>query len=342
MLWTVGLEKTHESPLDSKEIKPVNPKGNQHRIIVRRTVAEIEAPILWLPDVKSWHIGKDPDAGKDWGQMKGMTEDEMIGWHHRPSGHEFEQTLGDTDGRGSLACCTLWTCKDGTWLSDWTATATTLGCLTTGGPHKELGTSTENPTGRIRQGQEEMPAHNTIQWCPRLLQDRVRFGWEMHVTPGRTLSQTKHGQTRWLARDNLETNPIYHKSWGCKTCGRTSLLHSLTLLPQPGSPCPIKFFVFPAHVFPQTIHFQVSDKSPLSGLGRGPPFCNSTTFLVWCLTTVRKQHVHVGLPDGSTGKESTCDAGDTGSIPRSGTSPGEVNGNPLQHFWLGSSMDSGA
>ena len=89
--WTVVLEKTLESPLDCKEIKPVNPKGNQSWIFIRRTDAEAETPILWPPDVKSWLIGKDSDAGRDWGQEeKGMTEDEMAGWHHRLNGHEFE------------------------------------------------------------------------------------------------------------------------------------------------------------------------------------------------------------------------------------------------------------
>ena len=87
--WTVVLEKTLESPLDSKEIKPLNPKGNLPWIFIRRTNAEAKAPILWPPDVKSWLIGKDPDAGKHWGWEKGKTEDEMVGWHHRPSGHEF-------------------------------------------------------------------------------------------------------------------------------------------------------------------------------------------------------------------------------------------------------------
>ena len=116
--WTVELDKTHESPLDSKEIKSVNPKGNQHRIIVRRTVAEVEAPILWPPDVKSWFNGKDPGAGKDLGQMKGITEDEMIGWLHRLNGREFEQTPGDSERRGSLACCTPWACKE--WdVTEW-------------------------------------------------------------------------------------------------------------------------------------------------------------------------------------------------------------------------------
>ena len=84
------LEKTLGSPLDSKEIQPVNPKGKQLWIFIRRTDAEAEAAIYWPPDVKNWLIWKDPDAGKDWGQEKGMTEDEMVGWHHQLNGHEFE------------------------------------------------------------------------------------------------------------------------------------------------------------------------------------------------------------------------------------------------------------
>ena len=89
--WTVVLEQTLESPLDSKEIKPVNPKGNQSWIFIGMTDTEAEAPILWPPDVKNWLSGKDPDAGKDWRQEeKGTTEDEMVGWHHRLNGHEFE------------------------------------------------------------------------------------------------------------------------------------------------------------------------------------------------------------------------------------------------------------
>ena len=107
------LEKTLESSLDSKEIKPVSPKRNQPWIFTGRTEAEAEAPILWPPDVKSQIIGKDPDAGKDWGQEeKGMTEDEMVGWHHQLNGHKFEQTLGDRDGQGRLACCSPWGHKE--------------------------------------------------------------------------------------------------------------------------------------------------------------------------------------------------------------------------------------
>ena len=92
--WTVVLEKTLESPLDCKEIKPVNPKGNQSWIFIGRTDAEVEALILWQHDMKSWLIRKDPEAEKDWRQEeKGMTED--VGWHHQLDGHEFEQALGD-------------------------------------------------------------------------------------------------------------------------------------------------------------------------------------------------------------------------------------------------------
>ena len=109
--WTVVLEKTLESPLDCKEIQLVNPKGNQSWIFIGRTDAEGKTPILWPPDVKSWLIWKDPDAGKDWGQEekgKGTTEDEMVGWHHRLDGHGFGWTPGAGDGQGGLACCGSW------------------------------------------------------------------------------------------------------------------------------------------------------------------------------------------------------------------------------------------
>ena len=99
------LEKTIESPLDSKEIKPVNPEGNQPWVFTGRTDGEAEALILWLPDVKSWFFGKDPDAGKDRRQEKGAPEDEMVGWHHRFNAHEFEPAPGDGEGQGSLVCC---------------------------------------------------------------------------------------------------------------------------------------------------------------------------------------------------------------------------------------------
>ena len=110
---TVVLKKTLESPLNCKEIKPVNLKGNQPWILIGRTDAVAEAPIFWLSDVKSWIIRKDPDAGKDWRQEeKGTTEDEMVGWHHQLNGHEFEQAPGDDEGQGSLACCSPWGHKE--------------------------------------------------------------------------------------------------------------------------------------------------------------------------------------------------------------------------------------
>ena len=105
----VVLEKTLESPLDCKEIQLVNPKGNQSWVFIGRTDDEPEAPVLWLPDVKNWLTRKDPDAEKDWRQeQKGMTEDEMVGWHHWLNGHEFKQGLGVGNGQGSLACCSPW------------------------------------------------------------------------------------------------------------------------------------------------------------------------------------------------------------------------------------------
>ena len=115
----VVLEKTLESPLDCKEIKPINPKENQSWIFIGRIDAEAEAPILRPPDAKSCLTGKNPDYGKDWGQEeKGMTEDEMAGWYHRLKWHEFEQTLGDSEGQGSLACCSPWDCKESD-ITEW-------------------------------------------------------------------------------------------------------------------------------------------------------------------------------------------------------------------------------
>ena len=109
---TVVLEKTLESPLDRKEIKSVNPKGNQSWICIGRTDAKAEGPILW-----------PPDAGNDWRQKeKGATEAEMDGWHHWLNGHELEQTPGDREGQGSLAFCSSWGRKSQRWLNDWTTT----------------------------------------------------------------------------------------------------------------------------------------------------------------------------------------------------------------------------
>jgi len=121
--WNVVLEKSLESPLDCKEIQPVHPKGDQSRIFIGRTDAEVETPIPWPPDAKNWLLGKDPDAREDWRQEdKGTIEDVMVGWHHRLNGHEFEQTPGIGDGQESLSCCSPWDCKESDtteWLN-WT------------------------------------------------------------------------------------------------------------------------------------------------------------------------------------------------------------------------------
>ena len=121
VLWC--WRRLFESPLDCKEIQPVHPRGNQSWVFIGRTDAEAETPILWSPDAKSWLLWKNPDAGKDWGQEeKGMTEDEMVGWHHWLNGHGFGWTPGVGDGQGGLACCSSWGRKESDmteWLN-WT------------------------------------------------------------------------------------------------------------------------------------------------------------------------------------------------------------------------------
>ena len=121
--WTVVVEKTLESPLDCKEIQPVHSKGDQSWVFYGRNDAKAETPVLWPPHAKSWLIGKDFDAGRDWRQEeKGMTEDEMAGWHHRLEEHEFEWAPGDGDRQGGLACCDSWSRKesDTTERLNWT------------------------------------------------------------------------------------------------------------------------------------------------------------------------------------------------------------------------------
>ena len=121
--WTVVLEKTLESPLNSKEMQPVHSEGDQPWVFFGRNDAKAETAILWPSHSKSWLIGKNPDAGRVWGQeKKGTTEDEMAGWHHWLDGHEFEWTPGDGDGQGGLACCDSWDQKksDITERLNWT------------------------------------------------------------------------------------------------------------------------------------------------------------------------------------------------------------------------------
>ena len=115
------LEKTVKSPLACKEIQPVHSEGDQSWVFFGRTDAKAETPVLWPPDVKSWLIWKDPDAGKDWRwEEKGMTEDEMVGWHHWLNGHEFASTPGVGDGQGAWSAAVRGVAKSLTQLSDWT------------------------------------------------------------------------------------------------------------------------------------------------------------------------------------------------------------------------------
>ena len=116
--WTVVLEKTRESPLDCKEIQPVHPKGDQSWVFIGRTDVEAETPIVWPPDAKNWLIWKDADYGKDWGQQKGTTEDETVGWHNQLDGHEFEQAPEVGDGQGGLGCCSPWGRKE-SGMTEW-------------------------------------------------------------------------------------------------------------------------------------------------------------------------------------------------------------------------------
>ena len=114
MLWNRGAGEDSWESLGLQGDKLANPQGNQPWVFIGRTGAEAEAPILWPPDVKNWCIGKDPDAGKDWGQEeKEAIENEMVGWHHQLSGEEFEQIQGNSDGQGNLVCCSSWSCRVG-------------------------------------------------------------------------------------------------------------------------------------------------------------------------------------------------------------------------------------
>ena len=160
-----------DSPLDCKEIQPVHPKGDQSWMFIGRTDAEAETPILWPPDEKSWLIGKDPDAGRDWRQEeKGTTEDEMAGWHHRLDGHGFGWTPGVGDGQGGLACCGSWGRRD----SDTTElNCTALQHARLPGPRGRTSLSTGNPRG-LCPGSRRKPGLYGV--FPRL-QPRLSSVW---------------------------------------------------------------------------------------------------------------------------------------------------------------------
>ena len=180
--WTVMLEKTLESPLDCKEIQPVHSKGDQPWVFFARNDAEAETPVLWPPHAKSWLIGKDPDAGRDWGQEeKGTTENEMIGWHHWLNGREFGWTPGVGDGQGDLACCNSWGRKesDTSERLNWTELTYILGF--------PGGSVIKNPPADIRDegwisGSGRFPRNgNPLQYsCLRNSKDRGAWRATVH------------------------------------------------------------------------------------------------------------------------------------------------------------------
>ena len=184
--WTVVLERTPESPLDCKEIQPVHSKGDQAWLFFGRTDAKAETPILWPPHAKSWFIGKDSDAGRDWGQEeKGMTKDEMAGWHHQYDGHEFGWTLGVGDGQEGLACCNSWGHKesDMTEQLNWTeltddhlySSAEFLSCVRlfatpwTAACQASLSITNAHSLLKLTSIESVMPSNHLILCNPRLL-----------------------------------------------------------------------------------------------------------------------------------------------------------------------------
>ena len=165
------LEKTLESPLDCKEIQSVHPKRHLSWIFIGRTDVEAETPILWPPDVKSWLIGKNPDAGKDWGQEeKGMTEDEMVQWHHRLNGHGFALTPGAGDGQGGLACCASQEESDMTERLNWTELMTVT-CLLL---FYRLNLETENVVSQIHRHSHLRQEHQIQTVCQVMIDQQAK------------------------------------------------------------------------------------------------------------------------------------------------------------------------
>ena len=168
---TVVLEKTPKGPLDSKKIKPVNPKGNQPWILIGKTNAEAEALILWPSDVKSWLTGKDPDTRKDWRQKeKGARGDEMVGWHCRLYGPEFEQTPGDDEGQGSLTCCSPWGCRK----SDMTEWLNNSRVRDKSGDQDSLSNNPGWYWFSLEWGRKPGPHRGFLCWVPQKLTELLR------------------------------------------------------------------------------------------------------------------------------------------------------------------------
>ena len=174
------LEKTLERPMECKEIQPIHSKGDQSWVFIGRTDAEAETPIFWPPHAKCWLIGQDPDAGKDWKQEKGMTEDEMVGWHHWLDGHEFEQAPGVGDGQGGLGCCRPWGCKesDTTKRLNWTDPWKCKKCILTKIFNRIQGLFILSvlPRGQTHRRKDLSPKHPSIFYLFSLFQTPLPQG----------------------------------------------------------------------------------------------------------------------------------------------------------------------
>jgi len=203
--WTVVLENTLESPLDCKEIQPVHPKGDQSWVFTGRTDVEAETPILWPPDGKSWLTGKDPDAGKDWGQEeKGKIEDEMVGWHHWLYGHGFGWKQGVSDGEGNLVCCDSW-------------------------GHKE------SDTAEWLNWTEVLFIHSTKSFA--VYSDKFQsLNFKISVTWGLSSIKISHGFGWILGFDDGQGGLVCCCSWGCKASDMTERLNQTELSSDLGSP----------------------------------------------------------------------------------------------------------
>ena len=203
---TVVLEKTLDSPLDCKKIQPVNPKGNQPWIFTGRTDAKAEIPILWPPDVKNWLIEKDPDAGKDWRQEEtGTTEDEMVGWHHRLKGHEFEQAPGVGDEQGGLVCCSPWGCKewDTTEWLNWTSLERAGLTLATMKLHWDV-TSLESASQGARLLIFQCsPLSGLGQLAEGVQELRVPMSWDRVAVPCEQVHEDTEGHVLWRMRSQV-------------------------------------------------------------------------------------------------------------------------------------------
>ena len=319
-----------ESPLDCKEIQPVHPKGNQSWGFNGRTDAEAETPILWLPDVKNWLIGKDPDARKDWREEeKGTTEDEMVGWHHWLDGTWVWVNSGSWWWTGRPGV--LWSMGSRRVRHDW-ATELNWTELNKGtnalAPVTEWGfqISLKWRGSEARLWPQSPPCPG--MWPPRHTVALPWWGSHLLLPLSYTVLRTRQPCcTETPVKAESTKGSTLTPVWRVK---RWSLRHLFSALSGP------VFLSFGLSLFIWA--------SLLAQLVKNPPAMQETP--VWFLgqedPLERGKDTHcsiLGLPCGSAGKESACNAGNLGSIPGLGRSPGEGKGNPLQYSGLENSTD---